>query len=337
MPMYRERAQLGLNPRRQAVVEKAFAKLDVNGNDVISADEMIKAYDATRHPMVAEGTLSPSQALEAFVRQFDEAVASRDGRITRDDFMKYYTKMSIEIDRGREIDKDGFFELVVRRSWRLDEDEMPTLSQTMIIPHTLELPTGMARAKNMDLVWMGADGKTLVGYKAAIKTVFPRRELPDVLKGFFALYGELDRIPVSYLAPKAAVLPSYDFVWPTESGDWVGYKGVVNSNITLQQLPEDLQALIKTNAESEDLKVTFLPTAPTVANPNFTKSSDTYGKGEAAYVECSKMAALRVSTFNGTSAGTKYIGRNGKFTNEMPSPSPSAGLNCGTVKKAWGL
>ena len=335
--MYRERPQVGLNPRRQAVVDQAFAKLDANGTGLLNAADLFASYDAMRHPMVVAGTLSQSQALEAFVRQFEGAAAERGGQISYDDFLKYYWLMAVEVDRGHEVDKDAFFELIVRRSWRLDEDEMPTLSQTMIIPHTLDLPAGMARAKQMDLVWMGPDGRTLVGYKAAVKTVFPRSELPEALRGLFALYGELERIPVQYLPPKAAVLPPYDFVWPTDSGDWVGYKGVINANITLATLPQDLQALVRTAKESEELGVSYLRTAPVVANPNFTKSSEAYGNGDAPYVECAKIKDLRVSTFNGTCAGTKYLGRTHAFTKGMPSPSPSAGLNTGTVKKAWGL
>ena len=335
MPFYVERPQVGLKPNRMEVVAQAFQKLDTDGSGEVGFEEALAAYDVGRHPLVMEGVMSPTMAVEALIRQFEPCAAARNGKISFDEFVAYYTKVSQEVDRSHAVDKEGFFRDLVRMAWRLDEDEKPVLAATNIIPATLELPSGLARAKNMDLVFPSESGLGLVGFRGAVKTVFARGDVPECLRGYFALYGELERVPVSYLPVRAATLPPYDFVWPTEDGQWTGYKGVINSNVNLAAMPEDLRCLIKTREESAHLGVLYQQVAEVVVNPHYRKSSDIYGSGTEA--ECARLSELKRNTFNGKAAGTRYLGRTGKFTNNAPPFGPGSGLNCGTVKKAWGL
>jgi hypothetical protein len=335
MPFYHERAVVGLKPARKEVVVQAFQKLDRDGSGEISFEEALAAYDVSRHPLVQEGVMSPTMAVEALIRQFEPSAQARDGKISWEEFETYYLKVSQEVDRGHSVDKEGFFRNLVRKAWRLDEDEKPILATTNIIPDTLGLPSGLARAKNMDLVFPSESGLGLQGFRGAVKTVFARGDIPECLRGYFALHGELERIPVSFLPVRAATLPPYDFVWPTEDGTWTGYKGVINSNVNLAAMPEDLRCLVRTQQESASLGAVYQQSAPQVANPHFRKSSDIYGEGTE--VECAKLADLKRNTFNGKAAGTRYLGRTGKFTNGAPPPSAGSGLNCGSVKKAWGL
>ena len=41
-----------LNRNRRALVEKAFQKLDANGNGIVEVDDLIGVYNASKHPAV---------------------------------------------------------------------------------------------------------------------------------------------------------------------------------------------------------------------------------------------------------------------------------------------
>lgn len=44
-----------LNPNRLKLVEKAFEKLDRNGNGIIEVEDIMGVYNAKKHPAVVEG------------------------------------------------------------------------------------------------------------------------------------------------------------------------------------------------------------------------------------------------------------------------------------------
>lgn len=44
-----------LNPRRLALVQKAFKKLDKDGSGEVDYNDIVEVYNAKKHPAVLEG------------------------------------------------------------------------------------------------------------------------------------------------------------------------------------------------------------------------------------------------------------------------------------------
>lgn len=53
------------------MVEKAFAKLDKNGNGEIELDDLQGVYNASKHPDVIQGKKSQEEILQEFLRTFE--------------------------------------------------------------------------------------------------------------------------------------------------------------------------------------------------------------------------------------------------------------------------
>ncbi len=53
------------------MVEKAFAKLDKNGNGEIELDDLQGVYNASKHPDVIQGKKSQEDILQEFLRTFE--------------------------------------------------------------------------------------------------------------------------------------------------------------------------------------------------------------------------------------------------------------------------
>lgn len=101
-----------MNNRREQLVRKAFSILDRNGNGTCDVKEMASMYDASGHPDVVAGRMTPSQALREFMAKW-ESNGIVDGTITLNEFMSYYQDVSASVDR------DDYFELMMRNAWHI--------------------------------------------------------------------------------------------------------------------------------------------------------------------------------------------------------------------------
>ncbi len=105
-----------LNSRREAVVRLAFNKLDTNGDGTLAPDEIMKIYDASKHPDVKAGKRTENEILREFLETF-EVGGQIDGKVTWGEFLNYYANLGVSIDR------DDYFELMMRNCWRISGGE----------------------------------------------------------------------------------------------------------------------------------------------------------------------------------------------------------------------
>jgi Ca2+-binding EF-hand superfamily protein len=110
-----------LNDFRRGLVEKAFRKIDKNGNGLIELDDIKDTYNAGKHPDVIQGKKTEDQILMEFLETFEmhhniKHQQDRDSRITMDEFVEYYANISVSIDN------DEYFQLMMNNSWNLKGD-----------------------------------------------------------------------------------------------------------------------------------------------------------------------------------------------------------------------
>ena len=112
-----------LNPTRRAFVAMAYKKLDRTGDGFVDIKDMQKAYDVTKHPKFITGEMTQRQVLEEFMAQWD--TGKKDGKITKEEFENYYADVSASIDR------DDYFELMIRNAWHIAGGEGQTANTTI--------------------------------------------------------------------------------------------------------------------------------------------------------------------------------------------------------------
>ena len=104
-----------MNPRRRALVDKAYNVMDVDGSGTVDLADMAMAYDVSFHPDFIAKKKTKDQILREFLDVFDDG--EKDGVVTRDEFAKYYSAISASIDN------DDYFELMIRNAWRMSGGE----------------------------------------------------------------------------------------------------------------------------------------------------------------------------------------------------------------------
>ena len=132
-----------LNANRMAIVLKAFKQLDLEKNELIDIGYLACQYNAAEHPDVRSGYLTGKQALATFMDTFD-AGGEIEGRVTKKEFINYYTNM------GAVIENDWNFECLVRGVWGLGEGEqqMAYIYNNGPQPQTNIPPSSLRTGKN---------------------------------------------------------------------------------------------------------------------------------------------------------------------------------------------
>jgi len=105
-----------LSDRRLELVRLAFNKIDQDGNGVVEPSEIADKFDASKHPEVIAGRMTPNQVYAEFLETFDVG-GEKDGMVTREEFVNYYTNI------GANIDADDYFELMIRNAWHISGGE----------------------------------------------------------------------------------------------------------------------------------------------------------------------------------------------------------------------
>jgi hypothetical protein len=103
------------------LVEKAFRKIDKDSSGFIEVDDIKDTYNASKHPDVIQGRKTENQILMEFLETFEmhhniKHQQDRDSRITMEEFLEYYTNISVSIDH------DDYFALMMNNSWNLKGD-----------------------------------------------------------------------------------------------------------------------------------------------------------------------------------------------------------------------
>ena len=100
------------NPKRQALIDKAFLKFDRDGNGYIDAVDLRGVYNCSFHPKVRSGEWTEEQAFREFLGNFNDK--NRDGRITKAEWDEYYAAVSAGIEQ------DPHFVQLMKAAWKLD-------------------------------------------------------------------------------------------------------------------------------------------------------------------------------------------------------------------------
>ena len=90
-----------MNPARQAILDKAYNKFDKDGSGVITTDDMKGVYSAAKHPKVLQGVATEEQIFKEFLARFGDK--DGDGRITKQEWIDYYTMVSSSVDNDEEF------------------------------------------------------------------------------------------------------------------------------------------------------------------------------------------------------------------------------------------
>jgi calcyphosin len=100
-----------------ALPVQAFEQLDRNGDGALTVDDMSSRYDASMHPDVVAGSHTEMDVQSNFVGCFNGTLGPKSAIVTPEKFVAFHANMSAAID------KDDYFELVLRNVWHLSGGE----------------------------------------------------------------------------------------------------------------------------------------------------------------------------------------------------------------------
>ncbi|XP_037961487.2 calcyphosin-like protein isoform X3 [Plutella xylostella] len=101
-----------MSESRRAIVEQAFKKLDKTGDGVITIDDIRGVYSLNAHPRYMSGEETGDVIMNKFLANF-EVEGTVDGKVTLEEFMNYYSGISVSIDN------DCYFDLMMRQAYKL--------------------------------------------------------------------------------------------------------------------------------------------------------------------------------------------------------------------------
>jgi len=101
-----------MSKSRKSIVHKAFNKLDKTGDGFITNDDLRGVYDVTKHQKYKSGEWTEDQCFRKFLDCFDSP-DDKDGTITLDEFVNYYSGVSASIDH------DAYFDLMMRNAYKI--------------------------------------------------------------------------------------------------------------------------------------------------------------------------------------------------------------------------
>ncbi|XP_077203089.1 calcyphosin-like protein [Paroedura picta] len=97
---------------RKEVIMQAFRKLDKTGDGVVTIEDLRGVYNAKHHPKYQNGEWTEDQVFRTFLDNFDSPY-EKDGQVTTDEFMNYYSGVSASIDT------DVYFIVMMKNAWKI--------------------------------------------------------------------------------------------------------------------------------------------------------------------------------------------------------------------------
>ena len=77
------------------MVKKAFMMLDINGSGEVTIGEIAHIYDVSMNPEFLEGKKTKDEILVEFLNNFEGARGNKDGTVTWNEFLDYYSDLSM--------------------------------------------------------------------------------------------------------------------------------------------------------------------------------------------------------------------------------------------------
>ena len=110
-----------MSAARKSTVQRAFKKLDKDGNGWIDINDVKGVYDGKKHPDVLSGKKTEDQILGDFLETFETAHSLRSNKtpnhvVTNEEFIEYYNNISASID------DDKYFTLMINNAWKLTDE-----------------------------------------------------------------------------------------------------------------------------------------------------------------------------------------------------------------------
>lgn len=102
-----------MSKARKDVILKAFRKLDKTGDGVITVEDLKGVYNVKNHPKYLNGEMTEEQVFTKFLESFEAGSDQIDGKVTKDEFINYYSGVSASIDQ------DAYFLLMMKNAWKL--------------------------------------------------------------------------------------------------------------------------------------------------------------------------------------------------------------------------
>lgn len=113
-----------LSEHRRRYAETVFDKLDKDGSGVLTLDELAAAYQAQNHPRVQSGEWTKARALAEVIDAM-ERDGTRDGEVSRDEFLRFYRELSCSIP------SDDLFDRVMEHCWGVSVTEVDATDSTV--------------------------------------------------------------------------------------------------------------------------------------------------------------------------------------------------------------
>lgn len=108
------------------MVMKAFAMMDKDNSGRIDIRDIGSIYDVSFNPDFLEGRKSREQILHEFLNNFDGARGNNDGVVTLEEWVDYYTDLSMSTP------SDEYFVRMMESTWQVPEEENTAVTQQTV-------------------------------------------------------------------------------------------------------------------------------------------------------------------------------------------------------------
>jgi len=106
-----EKLRPPMSANRKKMVGETFQFMDKSGDGVITFKDIEDTYSVKEHPKFKSGEMTKKQVLEQFLNTFEPDPKYRDGKVTPDEWLNYYSAVSASIDR------DVYWDYMMRQAW----------------------------------------------------------------------------------------------------------------------------------------------------------------------------------------------------------------------------